>query len=80
MTRYGDWDLPDRYWAEHHTDGRITLWLDETQVEEFCAGSAPAAIEAWAAAYAKGRSEGEASGRLAGRAQLAVEFRALLMA
>lgn len=80
MTRQGDWELPDRYWAEHHIDGRITLWLDESQVEEFCAGSAQDAIEAWASAYAKGRRDGEVAGRSIGRAQLAAEFRTLLAA
>lgn len=78
MTRDGDWELPDRYWAEHHTDGRITLWFDEIQVEEFCPKSSQSAIEAWASAYAKGRRDGETAGRSMGRAQLATEFRTLL--
>jgi hypothetical protein len=80
MTREDDWHLPDEYWAEHHADGRITLWLDEAAVQEFRGGTPQKAIEAWAAAYAAGLQAGEASGRLIGRAQLAAEFRTLLAA
>ena len=29
MSREEDWHLPEDYWAERHTDGRTTLWLDD---------------------------------------------------
>jgi hypothetical protein len=80
MTDEDDWQLPADYWVEHHTDGRVTLWLDEAVVQEFRKGTPQSATEAWAVAYAKGRQAGEVSGRLIGRAQLAAEFRTLLAA
>lgn len=80
MTGDEDWHLPDDYWAERHTDARTILWLDDLYVREFAAGVSQKAIEAWADAYAAGRKAGEALGRLAGRSQLAAEFRTLLQA
>jgi hypothetical protein len=80
MTGDRDWHLPDDYWAEHHIDGRITLWLDELQVRDFRPATPQAVIEAWAEAYATGRSAGEAHGRIVGRNLLATEFRTLLQA
>ena len=80
MTREDDWQLPDEYWAEQHTNGRTTLWLGDVSVREFAAGIPRKAVEAWADAYATGRKAGEALGRLAGRSQLAAEFGSLLHA
>ena len=80
MTGDEDWHLPEDYWAERHTDGRTTLWLDDLYVREFAAGVPQKAIEAWADAYATGRKAGEVLGRLVGRSQLAAEFRTLLQA
>jgi hypothetical protein len=78
MTCEDDWHLPEKYWAEQHTDGRITLWLDDLCVRAFRSGTAQMAIEAWAEAYAAGRRAGEVDGRCAGRSQLAAEFCCLL--
>jgi hypothetical protein len=58
VTSEDDWNLPDDYWAEHHADSRVTLWLDEIQVREFCRGTPQRAIETWAEAYATGRQAG----------------------
>jgi len=80
MTGEEDWHLPEDYWAERHTDGRTTLWLDDLYVREFVAGVPQKAIEGWAGAYAAGRKAGEALGRLVGRSQLATEFRIRLQA
>jgi len=46
MTSHEDWHLPDNYWVERHTDGRVTLWLDEFAIRDFRAGTARDAIEA----------------------------------
>jgi len=32
MTGDEDRHLPEDYWAERHTDGRTTLWLDDLYV------------------------------------------------
>lgn len=80
MSREDDWHLPEDYWAEQRANGRTTLWLDDTCVNEFPAGIPQKAVEAWADAYATGRRAGEALGRLVGRSQLAAELRSLLKA
>jgi hypothetical protein len=80
MTGERDWCLPEDYWAEHHIDGRITLWLDEIHIRDFRPDTSQAAIEAWAEAYATGRRAGEVHGRTVGRNLLAAEFRTLLQA
>jgi hypothetical protein len=78
MTREEDWHLPEKYWAERRSNGRTTLWLDDVSVREFAAGIPQKTVEAWADAYATGRTAGEAVGRLVGRSQLAAELRGLL--
>lgn len=80
MTGEEDWHLLEAYWAEEHTDGRTTLWLDDLYAREFAAGVPQKAIEAKVDGYAAGRKAGAALGRLVGRSQLAAEFRTLLQA
>jgi hypothetical protein len=38
MTSEDDWTLPDDYWAEHHADGRVTLWRKDRSVCDFRRG------------------------------------------
>lgn len=73
-----DWALPDRYSAECHADGRVTLWRHDRGIWDFRAGTSRKAIEAWAQAYDEGLQTGLAEGRALGRRDLAADLRDLV--